>query len=121
MAGVPHEVVGDELPASLERVQQGERSDGSDQLGLGVDLDHGQSPSGGRDRITFVGVRLLPDPECVDLRLEAVPVDDRREVRVLHGCVLSLLLLGHGRDVGAGPAFSTWPVPQGGPLMRWFG
>ncbi len=40
-AGVPHEVVGDELPAPFERFEQGERPVGPDQREVGVYLDHG--------------------------------------------------------------------------------
>ncbi len=40
-AGVPHEVVGDELSAPFERFEQGERPVGPDQLEAGVYLDHG--------------------------------------------------------------------------------
>ena len=43
LAGVPHEVVGDELPGPLERVEEGERPVGPDQREVGVDLDHGQA------------------------------------------------------------------------------
>ncbi len=39
---VPHEVVGDELPAPFERLEQGERPAGSGQREAGVYLDHGQ-------------------------------------------------------------------------------
>ena len=63
MAGVPHEVVGDELLPPLERVQQGERPLQPDQREAGVDLDHGQAPPGRGDRVAFPGVRLLPDPQ----------------------------------------------------------
>jgi hypothetical protein len=40
-AGVPHEVVGDELSAPFERVEQGERPVRPDQREVGVCLDHG--------------------------------------------------------------------------------
>jgi hypothetical protein len=40
-AGVPHEVVGDELSAPFERFEQGERPVGPDQREVGVYLDHG--------------------------------------------------------------------------------
>jgi hypothetical protein len=40
-AAVPHEVVGDELSAPFESVEQGERPVGPDQREVGVYLDHG--------------------------------------------------------------------------------
>ena len=39
--GVPHEVVGDELSASFERFEQGERPVGAHQREAGGYLDHG--------------------------------------------------------------------------------
>ena len=76
-AGVPHEVVGDELPAPLERLEQGERPVWPDQREVGVHLDHGQSPSCRGDRVPFAGVRLLPNPQPVEFGLEGGPVDGR--------------------------------------------
>ena len=78
VAGVPHEVVGDELSASLESVEQGERPVGPDQLEVRVHLDHGQAPSGRGDRVAFPRVRLLPKPQPVQFGLEGGPVGDRR-------------------------------------------
>jgi hypothetical protein len=82
---VPHEVVGDQLPAPFERLQQGERSIGPDQLEAGVYLDHGQAPPGRGDRVTFAGVRLLPRTQLAQFGLEGVPVGGhgagRRAVR----------------------------------------
>ena len=76
-AGVPHEVVGDELPASFERVEQGERPVRPDQLEARIDLDHGEAPTGRGDRVAFPGVCLLPNPQPVQFGLEGGPVDGR--------------------------------------------
>ena len=62
MPVVPHEVVRDELPPTLERVEEGEAAVGPGQFEGGVDLDHGKTAACRRDRVTFPGVRLLPDP-----------------------------------------------------------
>ena len=59
MAGVPHEVVGDQLPATLERVEQGQWPVGTGQPERRVDLDHRQPAPGRGDRVAFVGMRLL--------------------------------------------------------------
>jgi hypothetical protein len=40
-AGIPHEVVGDELSAPFERIEQSERPVGPDHREVGVYLDHG--------------------------------------------------------------------------------
>ena len=84
-AGVPHEVVGDELPAPLERVEQRDRPVRPGQREAGVDLDHGQPPPGRGDRVAFPGVRLLPHPQRVQLGLEGRPVGGRRRARCLGG------------------------------------
>jgi hypothetical protein len=41
-------------------------------------LDHRQKPAGCGDSISFVGVRLLPNPQLVQFRLPGSPVDHRR-------------------------------------------
>ena len=86
-AGVPHEVVGDQLPAPFERVKQGERPRGPGQREAGVYLDHGQAPPGRGDRIAFAGVRLLPGPQRVQFGLEGGPVCDRGQARRFGGAV----------------------------------
>jgi hypothetical protein len=80
-AGVPHEVVGDELPAALERVEQGERPAVPGQREAGGYLDHGQAPPGRGDRVAFPSVRLLPDPQPVQFGLEGGPVDGCGQAR----------------------------------------
>ena len=55
-AVVPHVVVGDELSAPFERVEQGRPVRPARRAGGGVDLDHGQAPPGGGDRVAFPGV-----------------------------------------------------------------
>jgi hypothetical protein len=61
----PHEVVGDELPAPFESVEQADRPVRPGQREAGVYLDHGQAPASRGDRVALAGVRLLPDPELV--------------------------------------------------------
>src|ERR1700722_13431927 len=43
-----------------------------------VYLNHGESPAGGRDGGAFPCISLLPNPQCVQFRLESAPVDDLR-------------------------------------------
>jgi len=81
MAGVPHEVVGDQLPAPFERLQQGERPVGSGKREAGVYLDHGQPPPGRGDRVAFPGVRLFPDPQRIQFGLKGGSVDGRGQAR----------------------------------------
>ena len=70
VAGVPHEVVGDEHPASLERVQQCHRATFANERRGAVHLDHGEPPAGGRNGVAFFRVSLLSNPQCVQLGLE---------------------------------------------------
>jgi hypothetical protein len=74
----PHGVVGDELPSSFERIEQGERPVGPDQREVWIDLNHRQAPTGRGDRVAFAGVCLLPGPQFVEFGSEGGPVDDRR-------------------------------------------
>jgi len=78
-AGVPHEVVGDELPAALECVQQRDRTVRTDQRERRVHLDHRQPAACRGNRVALVGVRLLADPKGVELGLKRRPVDHDRE------------------------------------------
>ena len=41
-----------------------------------VDLDHGQPPAGSGKRVAFVRVRLLANPQRVELGLKRRPIDD---------------------------------------------
>ena len=78
LAGEPHVVVGDQLPAAFERLEQRERAVRADQGDRRVDLDHRQPPPGRGDRVTFVGVRLFPSPQGVDFGQPGGAVDHRR-------------------------------------------
>ena len=73
---MPHEVIGDEHPASLERVQQRHRAMFANERRGTIHLDHGEPPAGGRDGVAFSRVGLLSNPQCVQLRLEGAPIDD---------------------------------------------
>jgi hypothetical protein len=82
LAGVPHAEVGDELVAAFEGLEQRDLAPFADQVGRGVDLDHGQPSAGGRDRIAFPGMSLLADEQLVELRR---PADSSlREIRCRH-------------------------------------
>jgi hypothetical protein len=56
----PHVEIGDELLPALENLQQRHRPVGPDQRNSGIHLDHRQPPPRRRDRVTLVGMRLLP-------------------------------------------------------------
>src|ERR1700733_1568940 len=99
MAVPPHEVAGDELPASLERVEQGERTVRSGQRQAGVYLDHRQPAPGRGDGVALPGVRLLPDPQRANLCLEGGAI-------------------GHGGQRGS--AAAGWGIPPDGlPSLLW--
>jgi hypothetical protein len=100
LAVVPHVQVRDQLPAALEHVDQRHRTVRPDQRDPRVHLDHGQPPTGGRDRIALAGVCLLPHPQPVELGLPGGPVDDlgqrvRAGVRV-HWLTFGVLSAGVG-------------------------
>jgi hypothetical protein len=40
-----------------------------------IHLDHGEAPARGRDGVTFFCVRLLANPQRVQLGLKGVPID----------------------------------------------
>lgn len=69
-AGVPHEIVGDELSPALENIEKRHWAVRAYQRGGGVHLHHWQPPSGCRDGITFSSVSLLSNQQCVQLGLE---------------------------------------------------
>src|ERR1035438_7107598 len=75
VAGVPHEVVGDEHPASLERVEQRHRAMWANQLRGRIDFHHRQPSTGCCDRVTLVRVSLFSNPQCVKVCLEGAPID----------------------------------------------
>jgi hypothetical protein len=73
---------GEQLAPPLEGVEQRHRAVGADQGGGRVDLDHRQPAAGRRDGVTLAGVRLLAEPELVDLLLPGRAVGDSgRRVR----------------------------------------
>ena len=91
-AGVPHEVVGDQHPATPECIQQGHRTPVAGKRRGAIDGDHRQSPARRRDRVAFPRMGLLPEPQCVERRLEGGPIDDLRGFRsvcveVCHCCL----------------------------------
>jgi hypothetical protein len=78
----PHEVVGDQLTAPFERVEQRDRSARPGHREAGVHLDHGQPPPRRGDRVAFSGVRLFPDPQPVEFGLEGCPVNGSGQARL---------------------------------------
>ena len=62
VAGVPHEVVGDEYPASLKRVQQFHRATFTNERCGAIHLDHREPSAGGRNVVAFPCVSFLSDP-----------------------------------------------------------
>jgi len=95
-AGVPHEIIGDEQPASLERVEQWHLPALADERRRAVDRDHREPPAGGRDRVALARMSLLPDPHRVQLFLEGRPIDYLGRTKLVshhfvHGFLRSLL------------------------------
>jgi hypothetical protein len=76
MAGVPHEVVGDELPTPLERFEKCRRALRANQRCSAVHLDHMEPPASCRNGVTFMRVSLLSNPQCVELLQKGAPIDD---------------------------------------------
>src|SRR5229473_1737645 len=74
-AGVPHEVVGDELSTALEHIEKRHRAVRANQRDAGVHLHHRQPPAGCRNGVALSCVSLLSDPQFVQLRLEGAPID----------------------------------------------
>ncbi len=91
-ADIPHEVIGDELLAPFERLEQVERSVGPDQREVGVYLDHGQAPSSCGNRVAFAGVQFLSNPQTIQLGLEGCAIDDFRHPGPVGDVVRQLLI-----------------------------
>ncbi len=68
--------VGDQLPAAANASNRVSGPFAPEQGIAGVDLDDRQRPPGGRDRITFVGVGFLANPQRVELAPPICPVDE---------------------------------------------
>src|SRR5690242_21944936 len=75
-AGVPHEIVGDEHPASLKNIQECHPATFTNERRGGVNRNHRKPPAGGRNGVALSGVSLLAKAQCVELRLEGAPIDD---------------------------------------------
>src|SRR3979409_2418699 len=65
VAGVPHEVVRDEQPAILKRVQQRHGPMLANERCRTIHLGHGEPSAGGCDRIAFSCMGLLSNPPYV--------------------------------------------------------
>jgi hypothetical protein len=68
----------DQLPAALEHLQQRDRPVLASQRNGGVHLHHRQPPAGRRNRVTCAGVRLLPNPQCIQFGLAGGPAGHHR-------------------------------------------
>ena len=79
-AGVPHEVVGDELLPPLKRIPQRQCATLADQRCRAIHLDHGQPPAGGCHRVAGPCVSFLSHPQCV--QREKVPVSPETRFRI---------------------------------------
>jgi hypothetical protein len=88
-AGVPHEVVGDQLAASLEGIEQRDGATLADERRRGIHLDHGQAPARSGDRVAFPRVRLFAPAQGIQLGLEGAPVDHRRDCQLACHVVIS--------------------------------
>ena len=94
LADVPHVVVDDQLPTTLEYVKQRNGAMLAGHRDRRVHLDHRQPPASRRDGVSLPGVRLLADEQPVQLRLPVGPGGDWRVLRLigharLHGCPLT--------------------------------
>jgi hypothetical protein len=91
VAGVPHEVIGDERAASLKRIQQGHRATFANKRCGTVHLNHGEPSAGGRNGVTFPCVSLLANPQCIQLGLKGAPIDYLRGSEIISNEVCHLL------------------------------
>src|SRR6185295_4669802 len=101
-------------PATVERVQQSDRTDRSGQFEAGVDLDHRQAPPGRGDLVGLPDVRLLPHTQSVDLGFEGRPVDYRRRGRIVDGFAMWGFVFHFGT-----PLISTTSLSAGPNMYRW--
>jgi hypothetical protein len=63
VAGVPHEVVGNEHLASLKRFQECHRPTFANERRGSIHLDHGEPSAGGCNGVAFSCVGLLSNPQ----------------------------------------------------------
>ena len=110
-AVVPHRVVDDELVAPAEEVDERDRSFGADDLGASVDLDHGEPPTGRRDRVALAGVGLLSYQQLIACRLPCRQVDDRRLARAFAARVGGRR--GHGGGTSRSVSVGSWSRSPG--------
>jgi hypothetical protein len=75
-AVVPHVEIHDQLPASLEHVDQRDSALRPDERGRSVHLNHRQPPPRGGNLVALKGVRLLQHEQPVEFDLPGSPVDD---------------------------------------------
>src|SRR5665213_1449493 len=63
--GMPHEVVGEQHPATIECVEQPHLAVGADQGCHAVNFHHGQPTACGGDGVALVSVCLFSGPQCI--------------------------------------------------------
>ena len=66
---MPHVIRREQLYPALKGIDQPNLAGSADEWRRRVDLDHGQSPAGGCDRVTRAGVRLLAHQQRVQFGL----------------------------------------------------
>src|SRR3954453_4394226 len=89
MTGVPHEVIGDQLAAPLECVEQRDGTVGINERRCRVYFDHRQPTAARGDRVSFARVRLFANPQLIQFALEGGPVDHRGQST--HDCSRAVL------------------------------
>src|SRR5215467_889947 len=117
MAGVPHEIVRDELPTTFERVEKRQRTVRANQRDARVHLHHREPAAGGGNEVTLMCVRLLPNPQPIELSLKPAPIDYLRNSKFISHDVLPASLPRRLRlevsCLGAGTPFLFGIAPSG--------
>src|ERR1035441_241632 len=93
----PHVVIGDQLTASLYGLQQRHGTVRANQRRRRVNPDHREAAAGRSDRVACACMRLLLDPQRIELGLERRPLRDGRNRCVIDvGALLPEILAAHG-------------------------
>ena len=76
--GTPHEIVSNQHLAAFERIQQRHRTLLSDERGGATHRHHREPATGSRNRVAYVRVGLLSNPQCIEFGFKNGPVDHVR-------------------------------------------
>src|SRR5579864_7332729 len=79
MAGVPHEIVGNELSARLKCIQECNRAAFANERCGTIYSDHGKPSADGGNGVAFFCISLFSNAQCVQLGLEGAPINYLRE------------------------------------------